>query len=245
MMSDSVSRPIDSRTVVELMPASASCVGGQVAVRHGGRVRDEAARVADVGDEPHDLQARDELLDEPEVLVGVAGRVQVEREHRARRRAAGRCAPPRARGSTRGRGGGHGRRPGAARGSARPRARSRCGGRRAGRGSRVPCSSWNALKADSDGPRSCTYFVLTSAMYGRARSRRSARPGFRRERGDTARSAAASAAGRRRSRTCRGRRRRRRATCRGRRGTSWRSARRCRRRRPSRAAGTASRRCCR
>ena len=138
----------------------------QVAVRHRCRVRDEAARVADVGDEAHDLETRDELLDAREVLVGVAGRVQVEREDRAgAARQVGR-APPRARGSTRGRGGGRGRRRDAARGTGRPP--SALSLWRATRRSRVsrPCSSWKALNADSDGPRSCTYLVLTSVMYG-------------------------------------------------------------------------------
>ena len=73
--------------------------GRQVAVRHRCRVRHEAARVADVGDEAHDPQARDELLDLAEVLLGVPGRVQVEREDRpgAARQVDARRLVPRAR----------------------------------------------------------------------------------------------------------------------------------------------------
>ncbi len=58
MMSRGSSSPIDRRTVVGPDAGLGELGGGQVAVGHRCRVCHEAAGVADVRDEPHDLEAR-------------------------------------------------------------------------------------------------------------------------------------------------------------------------------------------
>ena len=100
-----------------------------------------------------------------EVVVGIAGRMQVEREDRcraARQVVAGQRVP-----GARLEAGVVDARDGRVllAGTAPPASRAaRCDA--PSRRSRVsrPCSSWKALNADSEGPRSWTYLVLTSAM---------------------------------------------------------------------------------
>ena len=78
MMSSLSSSPIDSRTTSGPAPACTFCASDKLPVRGRGRMDDQRARVADIGEMREQLHVRDELD------AGVVAALEAEGEHRAR-----------------------------------------------------------------------------------------------------------------------------------------------------------------